>query len=92
MVKVTRVRYRKLDPDMLASQDMLGDTMVYRSVIRTDTRTVAVERLVNEAYEVVHAKTYDSLAEAKASNKMALKALGVTFYDEVRNKKVKAIV
>lgn len=90
MSESTRIRYKKtVDNTVLVSPDFLGGEVLLRGVIATDTRTASVEEKIGEEYKPVKVTNYVTLAEAKRFIKNSMKEFGVSFYDEVRKKRVK---
>ena len=92
MSQATRIRYKKVSDTSMVSPEYLGGEHVYRGVIALDTRTCSVERKDDGVYTPVHVHACKDLIEAKKVIKSYLKSVGVTFYEEARNRKPKEVV
>lgn len=84
----TRIRYKK-EEQKLVSPVYFAEGRMLRVIIDTTSMTVSVEESIDGAYSVVKVASATGLNHAKKVAKSELKALGVSFYEEARNRKSK---
>ena len=80
---MVRVRYKRLLNNSLVSKPMQGGTDLYTVTIIPSSLSYSI---VNGDGIVVSHGSASTLSRVKNDVKKSLKALGVNFYDEVRNR------
>lgn len=88
----TRIRYTKESGSVLSTKNYVTENGLFKGVIQLDSpRVVSVVKVTDyeSGYTTpVSCSEYKDVAAAKRFVKTELKKLGVTFFDEVRNKTV----
>lgn len=88
----TRIRYKKETDNVLTTKNFVTENGLFKGVIQLNTpRVVSVVKVTNYHNgntTPVSCSEYKDVAAAKRFVKTELKKLGVTFFDEVRNKAV----